>query len=309
MNDSDSIIRGSMLLAELLCYINLLTVILYPQGMYDTYQIAYANVWHSQFNWLLGNRNLFIPYFLFFALVAYIYRCHGGKRWREWGIYISCFVSVILVNSSTSITGFTVLLLLFLLIKTKKIRFNPYLLVTVNILLFLLIVILRFQNLFSFLIEDILGKNLTFTGRTILWDKIMLLLKDNLLFGLGICEKGVYQNIVGISFAGHAHNLVLNLFYRGGVVYFGLYMVAMVLIYRQLHRFRIWDETQAIIVVLFIFQIIALMEPYEYIFFVYMIYFMGYYANYFHSQNDSVLPETQKLKCHRKIRLCRRMFT
>lgn len=294
VNDPKDIIQGSMRMAEVLTYTNLLTIILFPDGMYSTYRKS--AVWYSNQNWILGNRNDFIPLFVYFALIAFLYRCHGGKRWRELGVYVACLASVIIVNSSTSIVGFISLLVLFLIIKSEKIRINTYLLVFVNITLFLAIVVFRLQNVFSFLIEDILGKNLTFTGRTILWDKLIPILKNNWLLGLGIREVGGLQEVVGIKFAGHAHNLILNLLYRGGVIYLGLYLAAMFLIYRQLHKYQSYMESQAVAVAMFVFHIIALMEPYEKTFFVYAIYFMAYYVGRFipQAKSDITLPEQRE---------------
>lgn len=282
-DNSEDIIQGSMRLSEILTYTNLVSIILFPKGIYRSYRSPLVPAYTK--NWLLANRNDFIPYFLFFALIAFLYRQHGGKRWREWGIYIACLVSVFLVNSSTSIVGFTVLLVTFGVIKNKKIIFNTYFLVFLNLILFLAIVVFRLQNLFSFLIVDILGKSLTFTGRTILWDRIMPMPRDKFLLGFGVQPDGILQIMFGLNYAGQAHNLIYNHLYRGGIVYLGLYLAAMILVYRQIHKYETHIEAQAVLIVLFVFQIIALMEPYEKTYFIYAIYFIAYYVNRFISQD------------------------
>ena len=298
-DDLESLIHGVMLRSEVLIYCNLLAVLLCPDGMYSSRKdLSY--IWFSTKNWLLGNRNLFLPYCLFACLIAYIYRRHGGMKWREWGIYVACLISVILVKSATSTVVMILLLALIMLLKSNTVKFHVYFLLGINISLFFLIVVLRVQNLFAFLIEDVLGKTLTFTGRTTLWDAILPLIAKNPIFGLGVQKNGVLVQLTGISYAGHAHNLILDCLYRGGIIYLGLYVTAMVLVYRKLHAFQYMKESQAVSIVLFIFQIAALMEPYIQVsMFINMIYFIACYIELFVSQERNPINKRIRLKFRR----------
>ncbi|MFR3202482.1 MAG: O-antigen ligase family protein [[Clostridium] leptum] len=79
-------------------------------------------------------------------------------------------------------------MLIFLLFQgcfvDKLFNFRNYLIL--NILLFFVIVIFRMQNLFAFLIEDILHKNLTLTGRTVIWDRTLELIGEKPILGHGV---------------------------------------------------------------------------------------------------------------------------
>ena len=277
-DDLVNFIKTSMFLGEVLCYANFLTVLLFPDGLYSTYTNSF--LWYSTKNWLLGNRNIFISYLLFFNFIAFLHRCLGGSRLREWGIHIISLFSVLLVKSATSTIGLVVLIAMFFLIKTEKIKFHVYMLATINVLMFFGIVVFRIQYMFSFIIEDLLGKSLSFSGRTLLWDSVERLIVAQPIYGYGVPKPGFFQYLLGISFAGHAHNLILNYLCRGGMVYLGMYLFLLYLIYHQLFKAQNRVEYQCTIAVLFVLQIMGLSEPFENNAYVYMIYFLAYHIRF-----------------------------
>lgn len=300
----ESIIHGGMLLSEFLIYCNLLAVLLFPDGMYSTYHMN--GVWFTTKNWLLGNKNLFFPYLLFGCVSAYIYSSHGGKKWREWGVYIASFLSVVIAKSSTSILAMLLLIILFFILRTKRVRFNVYLLTGINIVLFFLIVIFRTQNIFSLIIEDGFGKSLTFSGRTGLWDAIWPLIWKNPILGLGSMKSGVPQKLTGFSFGQQAHNLIIGYLYEGGIVCLGLYLVVMALVYHKLHKFQNTNVGQCLIVALFVFQITGLMEAHRGFkaIFIYLIYFIAYNVDRFLPQGESefVSPKQRRSRLDKSDR-------
>ncbi len=305
----EELLKGGMLLGEVLVYGNLLTVLLFPDGMYSTYG-SIPGVWFTGKNWLLHQKNVFLPYFLFACLVADLYSIRGGiKKWREWSLYIACLLSAILVKSTTSAVVMTILIGLFLIKKVKTIKFNTFSLLSGNVALFFICVIMQQQKMFSFLIEEVLGKKITFSGRTALWDAVFPLIGDNLFLGLGIMKQGVFQQLTGFKFAMHAHNLILDYLCKGGLLCLVLYLAAMFFVYRKLHKLQNTDEAQACIITLFVFQIAALMEPYN-INFVYMIYFISYYVYWFIPQTEPQTgPETAFIPSKEfKLRLGRLSF-
>ena len=59
-------------------------------------------------------------------------------------------------------------------------------LVIISIVIFVSIVFLRLQEVFSYLIVNILGKDLTFTGRTVIWDYYINEIKNSWVIGYGV---------------------------------------------------------------------------------------------------------------------------
>lgn len=300
------IIKGGMALSEILIYGNLLTILLFPDGMYGT-GAGGDGLWFSQLNWLLDNKNDIIVYCLFACMMASIYRSQGGSVWRERWLYAASIFSIFLTQSAASMLGITLFTLLMLILKTQKIRFNVYVLLTFNIAIFFLIFVFRAQDLFSFLIQDVFHKTLTLTGRTRIWDAIWPLVWENPLLGLGIMKYGELHHLLGIRGGGHAHNLILNYLSIGGIPSLLFYLAAMFFVYRKLHRYQNTVAGQILAVTLFIFQILAVQLPYHKMpmpLFVYQIYFIAYYVDAFADKRELetavIPPEPCRIRLRRR---------
>ena len=104
--------------------------------------------------------------------------------------------------------------------------FNAKNYLIINIEAFILMVLLKLQRIFEFLIVGILGKNLTLSGRIYIWDRTITLILQNPLFGYGVeynegraskyALRTLYHTSSKLaSFAGlHAHNRFLETTYR-----------------------------------------------------------------------------------------------
>lgn len=97
----------------------------------------------------------------------------------------------------------------------------------------LCIVILRLQNLFSYLIVGVLKKDLTFTGRTKMWDSAILLIKRNPILGYGYMSQESETILLG---GPHTHNVLLEQLLRGGIVYAILFATMILLLNVKLKR-------------------------------------------------------------------------
>lgn len=79
------------------------------------------------------------------------------------------------------------------------------------------------QNYFSYFIEDILKKDLTFTGRTYIWDKSIDYFKDSPIIGNGVYNFNDRLKNVNIGIY-HAHCTYLNVLMESGIIGFLLYI-------------------------------------------------------------------------------------
>ena len=274
--DPKNLIYALMPFVELLCYGNYLTILLFPEGLYTSENIA---GWSSDANWLLGYRTSYINYLLPACLIAFIYRKYGGKWWREFGIYVVSFITVSLPpsRSATSAIGLTVFLIMLYLIR-RGYKFNVYLLVTINVTLFFVVVVFRLHEVFLGLIGEIFEKNIaTLSGRTVLWDNLFRLLKESPLFGYGVQTEEGSVGLLVVNYGTNGHNLILQYLYQGGAILLALYFCMMIIVYRHLKTAQEYTTAQAISAALFVFQIMALLEAYQHSF-VYLLYYLAYFA-------------------------------
>src|SRR5690606_40133643 len=72
-------------------------------------------------------------------------------------------------------------------------------------IVFLSVVLLRLQYLFEFFIVDILNKDITLTGRLVIWDEAIMLFSNQPFFGYGLSSIGWL-----VQGNRHAHNTILD---------------------------------------------------------------------------------------------------
>lgn len=193
-------------------FINLITYILYPQGI------------NVQFPGLsfLGIRTRFTEYAISGALLAYInYKNENIKLKSLITTIIIAFLNILLPKVGTGLVGIIVFILFFIFLnKFIKNRINvKFSFLQIPIYIFIIsIVFFRIHTYFDFIIVDMLGKDLTLTGRTEIWDMaIETIKKSNIVFGNGYVNNGNFVPY-GMNSYYQAHNEILQLFYESGIV-------------------------------------------------------------------------------------------
>lgn len=246
---------------SILVYINFITLLIYPKGMYMSYVSGYSS------NWFLGFKNIHILYILPAILLNLINNSIASRKItvRTCTLLMVSTFSMIRVWSATGIVGIVLCLLyIFLPQKVKNAKFfyiKNYIITEVS--LFLGIVMFRIQNLFSYIIVDLLKKDLTFTGRTIIWDYIIEYIKQKPLLGYGI-ESTITRFSKGtLLHSYHAHNIILELIYKTGLI--GLFIIILIIVdvKKQLGNFKENVVARHLAFWIFIYMIISLTEAYD----------------------------------------------
>ena len=207
--DPDALLDGASFTLGLFVLINFATVLLFPQGMYE------FNTFTQ--NYFLGYRNnsimLFFPAIIF-SIVRSL-RKYNKLTLSSFVITAVSFATVILAFSATSVIGMTVFTLFLLLALINKMPnfLNIITYLAINIAYFFGVIILRLQEAFAFIIVDMLGRDLTFTGRTKIWDSALAAFAKSPVFGVGEIENQASRDLIGAT---HAHNYYLDLLYKSG---------------------------------------------------------------------------------------------
>lgn len=204
-----------LLCFEIVIYINLITMIVKPNGLYSTGTI-YTGI--ATQNWFLGFKNTMIMTLLPAYVVSGLYKNITNRKKRYYCLNIAIFISSVLSTSSTTIVGMFVLYFFECLkLPEKYYKFlNIANYMKTFLILFVSIVILRMQYLFSFLLVDILHKDLTFTNRTNLWDITINQILKNPVFGHGWANDSTRHLMYNSQTVITAHNQVLEYLYLGG---------------------------------------------------------------------------------------------
>jgi O-antigen ligase len=190
-------------------------------------------------NWLLGDRNLFGLYVLPLMIVSLLDDLLRDRWLSKFTIICSVLgiAELLYVFSATSVTSVGVFVIGLVIM-----RFFPRVSSTVMIyiwsvampaVLFFAIVIFRLQERFAWFIEGVLGKTLTFTGRTAIWDYVIDSFSSSPAMGHGL--HAYIATLNGFDFA-HAHDLYLSVLYNSGVIGLGCLLLFLLMSIRPLTR-------------------------------------------------------------------------
>lgn len=225
--------RAFLCVFELLILCNLISVIYAPTGLYTLIQ---SSGWWTDACWFLGLRNGMTPIYVMAAFLEYanVLRNDLSKTSIARCIIFSVVAtaSVLLINKSTALISATsssggLLLIWFFVLACPLIglvapirRTLNFTTATIaNFTIAFLLVVIRFQNLFSYIIVTVLGKDLTLSSRTTVWDSAFQAIDNNWFFGYGLEEGPVMSSRLGnIAAVNTTQNGWLDVLYVGGIM-------------------------------------------------------------------------------------------
>ena len=146
-------------------------------------------------------------------------------------LFICCFSILFMVRSMTSLSCLF-LFLTFFLIRNKRLLSFSILCMYIGIILFQVFVCFSgkgFENndLARWFIIDILGKDMTFTGRTDMWDSALRVIADSPIWGYGFVDADWLTANMSNRAIG-AHNFILNTMVYGGIILLILYITIVI---------------------------------------------------------------------------------
>lgn len=248
------IIKVIFKIGEILTYINLATIIFFPDGLYTNITV----------NWMFGYKNYYIPFFWGFMIMALLYNYYEKYSIRPYILISIMIITLILVDSTTSLFIMSAFVgLIFILRNGKAKFFNAVTFSIINIVIYILIVVVRIIDLFSFLIIDIFQKNMTLSGRTRIWNSVISLIKDKPILGWGVMSMDRSISLIGLTTGTHAHNAILQYLYTGGVISLIAFILFNIFILRNLYKHKETFTAKVLTIALFLYYIGCLTETYS----------------------------------------------
>lgn len=216
---SKKVIYVLCFLLEVVIYINFLTIIFYPNGLY----VSVTDNSYASENWFMGFKNIHIRTMLPAVTLccSISYRDKGKQSLRSIALALVVLISSILVKSSTAIVGISIYIVLLFLFQFKCISkiINIRRIIICVILIIIGIRVFNIQNIFEFLITGVFGKDLTLHNRLELWSNSISEIIRHPLLGIGIKPLSyMYQNIG----ASHSHNYYIYTLLTTGIIGFAI---------------------------------------------------------------------------------------
>lgn len=203
-----------------LVLIDFIFILKYPFGL----RIGLYNIW------FFGAKNGHITYILPLIFCTYIYNfcLNKSTAYRKIEFILLFLISIkilISVNSTTSIIVLiTFIILMF--ISNNKIysKISTKIINIIYIILFTSVILFQFQNNFSPIIENVFHKDITFTGRTEIWEKSIFFIKNKPILGYGLESSEIRVKKMNDISGLNCHNMLLEILYDGGIILFILFL-------------------------------------------------------------------------------------
>lgn len=256
-NHLEELAWAAMILTASISLINLLTMLALPQGTYDAGYTAKAD------HFFYGHRNASYQFVFISVGASWLLDSRKGRRFslRTLALLILGAAQIALAFSATTFLAlvFGVVFGLVIQARRSKVFFNGLSLLAAYIISFVALVFFRVNEYLGFLINGLLGKSTTLTGRTAIWDQaIKQMDPSHLLFGYGFDGQRIVLG-VGNSYP-HPHNEILAVWVCGGTICAILFIAMLLLSCRALYRHRSSYSSCILCVLLGCFLIVSLTE-------------------------------------------------
>ena len=240
IEDSISIMLS---LFEILLYVNFIFMILYPNGMFlfrninnvESWQLVPRNYQHSssteRMAWLLDHQGLLTIYVSPGCCLSMLWSQINKKSMFNLRVFLMFVISSIEVyvysRSGNCIITFSLFLIgiiwgnLWLYFKGKLPSVK--MIFTVGVFLFIGVVYFNIQERVSWLFTNVLQRDLSFTGRVVMWQNGILAIIKKPIFGWGYVDSSTGWNL--FVRAGHTHNQFLHIAFQGGLVSLILFLI------------------------------------------------------------------------------------
>ena len=266
----------------ILTLVNFVTIVIYPTGMYH---FGETNFESSYRNWIFGYDNRHAEFYIYAVMFSMLWCVKRTGKQISFSVvllYLICLVSTILVKAGTSMVVLIVLGI-YMVVQGRKehksfFTIRGYLILYAIILVSLIVMVCGYVDFFglrTFLLEDVFGKDATFSGRSGIWTSALTWIQSSFLFGNGIEPSSVLMEKLGHGSG--AHNEILGIWYMGGLVHFLFFLGLVLAAAKKLYEAKDTPVSKAISIAIFCILLLELMRGCNEVLWLSM-YVMGYYC-------------------------------
>lgn len=195
-------------------------------------------------------------------------------------VLVLSIVPLVLTGSKTSLGG---IVLFVLIICIPNLRLQKYMLngLLTLVVLFQIFVVFSGKGLENnefavYMIEDVMEKDITFTGRTYLWDMSLDKIAESPIWGFGYLNYDWYVKNIHTSIGTGPCNMILAVILHGGIILLSLFVSIFVI---SIRKVMAYTERYALIIQagLTTIMLMHLMENLSYVFCFYLMTLAYYY--------------------------------
>lgn len=263
-----------------LIVVNYFSLLLFPDGMIVDIRGT------SDTNFFLGNYNTFIVYIFIALITGYLYmKKYQGRGKIRLHYMVFCgiaFLTYTRVRSVTSIIGLVLLFIYAMFFNKKWTRgfLNIKVYVLFHIFFFYAFVWNTGNSGLLSSAMRFLNKDITFTGRTLIWEAIKPDIQAHWLIGNGVWSGKLMAEKIAVVTAAHAHNLYLDIWFKTGLVGFSIIALLFCICCSKLRKLDKAEVRYFLEAFLGILMLMSQFEAYSIKFIFFVLVFISAYADH-----------------------------
>ncbi|MCD7771570.1 MAG: O-antigen ligase family protein [Oscillospiraceae bacterium] len=225
------IIKALFWIHYIFAIINFATVVFFPSGLYTYKDELYFFIGHNN-----AAGRFLLPTIAYAVIVDIKEKGHLG--WRTYISGILAFITVCLTWSNTSMVGIGVVLVLLFVFSKRNLPtfFNMRNVFILSLVITLVLVLGNSFGIFEAIIVNVFHKDMTFTGRTTIWNAVLINIVNKPIFGYGYDVDIWSYASMGNLEPSSAHNYYLDLLFRGGIVQLLIQLVIVAVDIKRMDR-------------------------------------------------------------------------
>lgn len=226
--DSISLLRAMVIFFGGLIIANYIFMKMYPDGVSIEHGVKY---------YLFGSYNTTIRKLIPGIYCSVLLSFYRKKRITVFPIvlFLLLFLFCLHVWSVTSSIGLLIFggAVAFFIFMGKQGPFRYWYFFIGSIILTLIFAVFQNFQVFSYIIMNILKKDMTLSTRTTVWKTTILMIKNKVIWGYGQVDNELNRRILG---AASAHNVYLDALYFGGIVFLVILIAVVLIVGRKLQQ-------------------------------------------------------------------------
>lgn len=239
-----------------LCFvINVISIVL----------VDYLKILPGQDIYFLGIDNRWVFTYLPWITFEFVVALYEENKNKALKYFLCAEITLIYKWSASAMLCFLLWIIVFIDIKLCKQAVKIYIL---TVLANVTVIVFKIQNYFNNLLQNVLHKSLTLSGRTFLWDKILNDLVSFKYLGIGMQTIEFDQNYFFTSndyqlqflAVSHAHNSYMTVLYRSGICGLISYMIVWVLSLKKLKQNREHPLSNVLFIALVIVMLLSIFD-------------------------------------------------
>ena len=239
--------------------LNLLSLIIWPNGMYVT------GMFHETTeNWFLGFKNKHILYALPAICISLVMAHCDEKKFTKVILILISTSTILYTKSSTAIIGISsfAIILLFEFVFRRKLFFYQHFAI-LSIVLFFAFPVFQLSGFLGNVATIFSNKVSTIGSRVAIWNTTLSYFYESPFFGYGIQFQSFRNAMYGSTSYVHAHNQFLEYLFEGGIFGLSLFLA---IVFNQIKNVKMFKNS--IYVLLFSsmfmsFQIVLVSEAFS----------------------------------------------